>query len=192
MPWFMPGDNIMSATMPIDRLLIHRPALAVYAGECRVYPYGFVFSVTVVRRWPDEAPRIPAAPLNPFGMLGPLHETGHEKSQQVLSFGVRFPNGRSSIAQGHVTFPSSEPPTAPVIRAHHGEGSDDEWSQAFYVWGLPSEGSVSVFYSWGLEKVPESRFEIDGDDLRAAAARAVVLWEDGPDEGNGDSVTARR
>src|ERR1700733_14041591 len=79
MPWFMPGDNIMSATMPIDRLLIHRPALAVYAGECRVYPYGFVFSVTVVRRWPDEAPRIPAAPLNPFGMLGPLHETGHEK-----------------------------------------------------------------------------------------------------------------
>jgi hypothetical protein len=42
--------------------------------------------------------------------------------------------------------------------------------------GLPAEGNVELFYRWLNLDVSEASIESDGDTLRSASARAIVLW----------------
>jgi hypothetical protein len=48
--------------------------------------------------------------------------------------------------------------------------------------GLPAEGNVKLFYRWLSLDVLEASIELDGDALRSASARAIVLWNDPTDK----------
>ena len=61
-------------------------------------------------------------------------------------------------------------------------GTESEWVEKFWVWGVPADGDAELVYSWPAEDLPESSLPIDGDLLRDAAARAVTLWAEPGDE----------
>ena len=54
---------------------------------------------------------------------------------------------------------------------------------------LPSDGPVTLVTSWLKYGVAESRAELDGASIRAAAERAVTLWPDEPDDQSGGGWT---
>jgi hypothetical protein len=193
--WRSPGRNVKPVALAVDDILVRREELAVYVGDFSIYPNGFTLTVTTLRR-----PRLgsggwdghPAHHPNPFGPrrgrggVGPA-----EEPEELLRFGVRFADGRSAAVEGLGAWRGDggrdvEPPTPPVVSMHSGHGNESEWVQGLWVWGIPEQGDVELIYSWLAESVPESRVEVDGDAVRAAAARAVTLWDEPDDPEEGD------
>jgi len=66
---------------------------------------------------------------------------------------------------------------------HHGSsgGSERRWDGLFWVHPLPPDGPVTSVASWPGYGVTETRAELDGAAIRAAAARAVILWPEEPE-----------
>lgn len=185
--WFHPARNIMPAALPVNRLLVRRPELAVFVSLLQVYPRGFEFDVNVLRRRTGPggfdtvkdspfAGRLPPQP-NPLGV-------GGDEGRGFLNLGVRYADGRSAVSEGRVRppFADVDPPTPPVISPGSGRGMPGEWRQRFWVWGLPEAGDIEIVYSWPAEEVAESVLGLDGDAVREAAQRAVTLWQEPTEE----------
>jgi hypothetical protein len=196
--WRSPGRNVKPVALAVDGILVRREELAVYVNDFNVYPSGFTLTITTLRRqragaggWDGHSPRDPS----PFG---PRRNRGGggaaEEVEGVLRFGVRFADGRSGVLEGlgawrgESGLGDGEPPAAPVVSTHSGHGNESEWVQGLWVWGIPEEGDVELIYSWLAESVPESRFLLDGDVLRDAAARAVTLWDEAEESEEGDGA----
>lgn len=189
--WVGPGRNVRPTTLTVDGMLTRRPEFAVFAQGFRVYPSGFEFDIVVLRQplRPEEERDIRTE--NPFGRR---YRPGRSEAEagQDLRLGVQFADGRSA-ATGPAFAPlrnQGPRPEQPAVNMRGGHGGTGRWQQTLWVWGLPDEGDVSVVCAWPAEDVPESRLELDGDALREAAGRAVVLWEepedDDADEENSD------
>jgi hypothetical protein len=194
--WFHPARNVMPAAVPIDRLLVQRPELAVYVSLLQVYPRGFEFDVNVLRRR-TAAGRFETRHDSPFArhrppVSSPLASGPEEESGAFLSLGVRYADGRRAVPEQapRPPFDEAEPPRPPVISPSSGRGSPGEWRQRYWVWGLPESGDIEVVYSWPAEGVPESVLALDGEAVRAASERAVTLWNEpvGADEGDGGTA----
>ena len=189
--WHEPGRNIVPTTLVVDGLLVRRPELAVFAGDFRVYPFGFGFEVSVLRQ-----PRRPGGDdelrtETPF--RGDRRVRGREAERgRDLRFGVRFADGRSAATGPGLVPPRARvvgsQPEPPLISLRGGHGSNGFWQQMHWVWGLPEKGDLDLVYSWPAEQVPESRLELDGDVLRNAAGHAVVLWDQPEEEEDDDAA----
>ena len=182
----MPPRNIKPVALAVDGLLVRREALAVYVNGFNAYPEGFTFMVTSLRDQPY--PRDVRAPgfqhANPFGRHGNgMRRALPEDRESVLRIGVRFADGASTVAESHGGRLGVDRPLAPpTISSHSGSGSESEWKENFWVWGIPEAGDIELTYSWSAEAVPDSHLVIDGDALREASARAVTLWPEPGDE----------
>ena len=166
----------MPAHLPLAHFLLRSPRLVVFADGLRVFPAGFEFSLHI-RRDPQPGD---SGHGDPFDWW--FAETGDREDQ--LQLGVLFPDGRRAAV--HRGWPveqrTPQGPQPPMISPADGGGSPDHWDQSFWVWGLPENGPVTLVYSWPAEKLTESRFELDGDALRAAAAETVVFWPEPEEE----------
>jgi hypothetical protein len=186
-PWVEPGRNIMPATLAVDGVLVRTPTVGVFADGFRVYPYGFSFGITILIN--GSAGEEQAE--DPFRLYPRFRQTEPTPADRdnALRIGVEFPNGRgASIFSPREPEDESEAPQPPVISLEGANsGGSNRWTLGFWVWDLPKSGDVSIVYSWLARSVPESRLTLDGEILRAAAARAVVLWPE-PDEDGDDDV----
>ena len=188
--WQDPGLNIVPGTLVVDGLLVRRPEFAVFANNFRVYPYGFEFEVSVLRqpRPPGEAYDMRTG--SPFGRY--RGRGGREGGPaRDLRFGVQFADGRSAAIGSVRPDPRDSRPEPPIIDTRGGHGANGRWQQTLWVWGLPEEGDVALVYSWEAEEVPEARLELAGELLRAAAGRAVLLWEEPEEDEEEDGDAAR-
>ncbi len=61
-----------------------------------------------------------------------------------------------------------------------GGGSSRGCDWDFWVHPLPPGGPVTLVASWLDRGIAESRAELDGGTIRAAAGRAVTLWPEEP------------
>lgn len=73
-------------------------------------------------------------------------------------------------------------------------GSHRRWDGKFWVHPLPPEGPVTIVAEWLKHQVAETRMDLDGGAIRAAAERAVTLWpeEPGLSGPSFSSITSRR
>jgi hypothetical protein len=164
-----------------DGLLVRRSALAVFLSGVSVYPNGFAFEVTALRRR-VAGRHFDAVEENPFG--GRWGHVGERaESERLLRFGVEYADGRGAVPDLDMRrLTRDTAPEPPFMTRRGGHGGQGEWEQHYWVWGLPEQGDVSLVYSWLAEEVAESRFELGGDALRAAAGRAVRLWNEAEDD----------
>jgi hypothetical protein len=62
-----------------------------------------------------------------------------------------------------------------------GGGDDQSWRHELWLWPLPPSGTISFFFRWSAEEIPERGADVDASIVRDAAADAVELWpDDGP------------
>ncbi|WP_051970717.1 hypothetical protein [Kitasatospora azatica] len=169
-PVWMRPDDVMPVSLPLTRMLLRSPKVAVFTDGLRAYPEGFEFTVQI--RWAPGVARDRRS--GPFGWHGgrPDQPSGDE-----LRFGVLFPDGSRAAADGFLGLRLREQDVRPpLIHGTSGGGGSGTWEQKFWVWGLPETGPVTLVCAWSAEGLAEHRVELDGDALRAAAAQAESLW----------------
>jgi hypothetical protein len=167
-PWSEMAPNVVPASVALDVVLLRTEDWAVWIGAGTATPEGLAFTVTVLGRR-DEVQPDRMAPL--FDGSGPDRPR----------FGVGFADGRKAVADRmrHARQRlTGDAATEISLAPRHGTGGRRRWSQSFWLWPLPPEGSLSFAIAWPEVGIDETVVEVDTAPLRAAAARAVELWPD--------------
>ena len=163
-------------------MLIRTGQVAVGIGSVRAYPNGFEFTAHVrVRREDEDEP----------GWGDPFDRRGRRRqpADEVLRLGLMFGDGRRAATTNRWWPGEDTDPGRLVLQQGGGGGSARRWDGDFWVHPLPPEGPVTFVASWPKYAAAETRAELEGSAIRAAAARAVILWPEEPEsEPGGDHV----
>ena len=101
-----------------------------------------------------------------------------------LRIGLELPGGERVSNLGRRTpWMHEEEPRRPVFhQAGGGGGHLDDHTVAlrpgYWLWPLPSPGTIRISCEWPLVDISLATAEIDADALRDAASRATPLWEE--------------
>jgi hypothetical protein len=158
-------------------MLIRTEQAAVAIGDVRAYPNGFEFTAHVRMRGKDENEPVWHDPLDRHG------QRGSQPSGDVLRLGVLYADGRRSATTGEHWPPPGETadPGRLFLQHNSSGGTARRWDAEFWVHPLPPEGPMTFVASWPEYGVTETRAELAGTAIRAAAARAVILWPEEPE-----------
>jgi hypothetical protein len=185
-PIWMQPDGVIPGSVPGELLLIRTENAAVSVGEVCAYPNGFEFTAHVRVRSSDAGQTMPFG-IDPFDRFG-----RHGAETTTLRLGILYSDGRRGAVNG---WPADAGDfEAVMVMPGSSGGSDRRWDGKFWVHPLPPEGPVTIVAAWLKHQVAETRVELDGDAIRAAAARAVTLWpeESGPSGPSFSGMTSRK
>jgi hypothetical protein len=171
--WQQP-DAVIPAWIPGELVLIRTGQAAVAIGGIGVYPNGFEFTVHVRMRGGNES-----GWHDPFDRHAPR---GGQPSADALRLGLLYADGRrGAAADSHRPLDEDAEPGRLIIDHQNSSGSDQRWDGLLWVHPLPPDGPVTFVASWPAYEVGESQAEVDGAAIRAAAARAIILWPEEPE-----------
>jgi hypothetical protein len=170
--WAHP-EAVIPGSVPGELLLIRTGEVAVAIGSVRAYPTGFEFTVHVCLRHADRAGHRSPDPFE--------WQLGGQARDEVLRLGILYADGHRTATTSKRRPSTDTADDEPILQRRGGGGGDRAWHHDFWIYPLPPAGPVGVFASWLAHDVPETRGELDGDAIRAAAGRAVTLWPDDPD-----------
>lgn len=181
--WLRP-DTVIPASVRAELLLFRTDQVAVSVGSVRAYPNGFEFTVHTRLRRVD-------AEFGPSGDPFSWHRRfgGAQAPGDVLRLGVLYADGRRTATTSRQHLRDGDDGEL-VLNQQGGGGSARAWDQDFWVHPLPPDGPVTLVISWLEHAVTETRADLDGTEIRAAAARAVRLWPDDPGTDAGDTWAA--
>ncbi|MCW2985138.1 MAG: hypothetical protein JWR63_2708 [Conexibacter sp.] len=167
--WASAPEHVIPGAVGLDVVLARTPEVAVWLGDLGATPDGVRFTLNVLRReMPADA-----------GREGPLWGAPRPGA---VRFGVAFADGRKIAYEAHGrprgSEASGDAASEIALVSGSGSGSPRRSSRGHWLWPLPPEGPVTFALSWLDEGIEETVVEIDGAPIRAAAARAVELWED--------------
>jgi hypothetical protein len=165
-PWHGMAENVVPVTVALDVMLARSDDWAAWIGSASVTPDGVAFRLTLQAREEQIEPH----------RMHPLH---HHGGAGALRFGVRYADGRRAVvgaADGHRVTDDAAREIALLPRS--GQGGQRSWSQTYWLWPLPPEGPLTFALAWPAQGLEEVAAEVDSAPLRAAAARATVLWPD--------------
>jgi hypothetical protein len=95
--------------------------------------------------------------------------------------GLLYADGRrGATTGGHWRPDRDDDPGRLVLEDGSSGGTARRWDGNFWVHPLPPAGPVTFVASWPEYGVAETRAVLDGTAIRAAAARAVILWPEEP------------
>ncbi|MEE3067455.1 MAG: hypothetical protein VYA67_26555 [Actinomycetota bacterium] len=172
-PAWMQPDAVIPESVPGELLVIRTEEVAVSIGGVCAYPNGFEFTAHVRMR--GRGGNVLGG-IDPFGRFG---RRGEPTSGDVLRLGLLYADGRRGATTGGHGL--SEDPERLVLLPGGGGGSDRRWDCRFWVYPLPPAGPVTFVAAWPECGVAETRAELDGAAIGAAAARAVILWPEEPE-----------
>jgi hypothetical protein len=176
----MQPDEMIPGSVPGELLLIRTGQVAVAIGDIRVYPNGIEFATRVrMRGIDDNEPRW----HDPFDRHG---QRSMQSPGDALRLGVMYADGRRGATTGSHWRPEDDlEPWRLVLKHGNSGGSARRWDGDFWVHPLPPDGPVTFVAAWPEYGVAETRAELDGTAIRAAAARVVILWPEEPETGPG-------
>jgi hypothetical protein len=183
----MRPEAVIPGSVPGEVVLIRTEQVAVAAGSVRAYPNGFEFTVHVRWRREDET----AWPGHSDVFERPRRGVGEDGSQ--LRLGVLYADGRrAATTGGHWRPPDDDDDGRLFLQQGGGGGSSLGCDWDFWVHPLPPGGPVTLVASWLEHGAAESRAELDGAAIGAAAGRAVTLWPEEPEFEPGGSWRSGR
>ncbi|GIM96477.1 hypothetical protein [Paractinoplanes toevensis] len=173
-----PPENELPAGAGITVLLSKTEDTAVGISQVEVYSTGFRFTLDVRLR--ASRPEIANGGL--FALVsGHGHPRVQVPAEDRLLFGIEYADGgRASILDDfHTRGPGA---SSPLTLMRHGGGSSGDLSanQTYWVSPLPPAGPVTFVLAWPAFGIAESRTEVDGSVIRAAADRSYLLWPPQP------------
>jgi hypothetical protein len=119
---------------------------------------------------------------DPFEWHRPRRGTPGDDDQ--LRLGILYADGRRAATTGVPCRPPEDDDDGRLVLQQGGGGGSScsqDWD--FWVHPLPPGGPVTLVGSWVEHGIAESRAELDGAAIRAAAGRAVTLWPEEPEPG---------
>jgi hypothetical protein len=184
-PWMQP-ETVIPGSVPAE-LLVRAEAVGVALGSLRAYPNGFEFTLHVRLRPEDEE--------SSHGMSDPFdwHASGSPWTtrDRALRLGILYADGRrTATTSRRPILPDGAEAGELVLQQGGSSGSDRRWDGDFWVHPLPADGPVTFVASWLAYGVIETRAQVEGSAIRAAASRAIDLWPDDPDDEPGGGWTS--
>jgi hypothetical protein len=158
-------------------MLIDTDEVVCFLNGLRVYPSSLRCRATwLMRPGAGRAVKRAFAGGRP---TGPHDAVTAAEIRRGPLLGVRYEDGRAAALDFFCCYQVTHPEGAelPVFELGAGSRAGDGGSAELSLYGLPEQGSIALFWSWLAVGVPESSLELDGDALREAASRAVVLWD---------------
>ena len=150
-------------------VLVHTPSTLVVVDRLLAFPTGLEFTTLLSRRPP------PDDFADPFGW-DPRHGDTPTPPPEVLRLGVVFSDGQ--VASNLLDRPRGDgTPPGPVLGCVSGHDHRGHWERRWWLWPLPPAGPVRFVVEWPSEGVAETSAEVDGDQIRAAAAEALILGD---------------
>ncbi len=108
---------------------------------------------------------------------------GADGMQRMPRIGVRFSDGRtagreSAFGPSPFDLPKDAQgfPTEPIVRMTGGGGGSHGYHFGMWVYPLPPEGPLEIYVSLPALDASDKRVVVDGEEIRAAAERAQVIW----------------
>jgi hypothetical protein len=139
---------------------------AVAVGSVRAYPNGFEFTVHIRLRLEDEAGW--PGHSDPFDRHRARRGAGWNDDQ--LRLGILYADGRrAATTSPRYRSPDDDDDGHLVLQQGGGGGSGRSQDWDFWVHPLPPDGPVTLVASWAKHNIAESRGELDGAAIRAAA-----------------------
>ncbi len=182
--WEQP-DEVIPGSVPGELMLIRTAQVALAIGSVRAYPNGFKFTAHVrMRRVDEDEPPW----YGPFGRHG---RRGSRPAGDVLRLGLLYADGRRAATTSHWWPGADADPGRIVLQQGGGGGNARRWDGDFWVHPLPPDGPVTFVASWPEYGAAETRADLDGSAIRAAAARAVILWPEQPESEAGGGAWRR-
>jgi hypothetical protein len=185
-PWAGPPDNVLPGVVAVQLFVARTQDTVVAVTGIRAYPdgLGFTLSLRLRRMGAHDEWWLGSGPLDdPFG-YGPF--AGGRLREEFLRFGVRFADGRKATNLSGPPLPhDDQDPQAPVLMLGGGGGGGRSWDVDYWLWPLPPPGTLEFVCAWPARHIPESCVEVDTGPILQAAGRAVSLWPDDTDPGEG-------
>lgn len=178
--WVTERERFQPAALDWRVVLAETSDVVCYLDEVRVYPSGFRFHVHALLL-PSAAgwARKVFTARHPRGEPEPNEEDGFIGS---FLLGVEYEDGRRAAiglgAHGRPGF-AEGPDEFPILQSESSNFVPDAADHTAVLYGLPPKGPLTLHARWSALGVPETTAELDGDALRAAAARSVPLWPEG-------------
>lgn len=174
----------LAGVVPVEEFIGRSDQAAVAARKIVALPDGFEVEIAA---WLRQPPRRQAR-FGPFhreiilAAHGPYQMRNESGAiiDEFVRFGVQFPDGgrATNLDRGPGWPDATEPMHGMETRG--GSSSRGEAEQQFWIWPVPLAGDITLVCEWPAYGIEESRLTIDGDELRAAAARARPVWPGEP------------
>jgi len=175
-PWFAPPENELGVSVPVRLLLARTDAFALGLADVVAYSTGFSLRLALRLH--------PRSEIEPRVLMPQLHGFGPPSGDDQLRFGVEFSDGRKATNLGRRP-PHEQEPEISLVSAGGGGGGGRSFNVGYWVYPLPSPGSVTVAVEWPSRNVRETRHELDGDAIIEAGAGSEQLWDDDRPIGGG-------
>lgn len=164
--WDRPSEGTIPAMLAVNRVIHEGDDAVVTLDTLGVYPNGFTIQVAI-----HLNPRTAQQTVSRF--RGPRI--------QMVRAGVRFADGREGgrRAQGRGDLAKDDQgvPTEPYVSLHGGMGGGTGgWRFGFWVFPLPPDGPLDIFFQLPTDEPVEANVSLDGGEVRAAATHARVVW----------------
>jgi len=173
----------LAGVLAVEQIIGRSDQAAVAVRRISVLPASFEIEVVAwLRRPPPRRPRrrFPHEILLSLDRPWVSRPEDGSLPPDLVRFGIQFPDGgRATNVDAGWPRLDVDPPEH-GLRTQGGSSSTGEASQRFSAWPVPASGDVVLVCEWPAHGIAESRLTIDGDALRAAAARAQPVWPDEP------------
>jgi hypothetical protein len=143
------------------------------AGRFDVYPTGAEFTLQLELRAPEDD-----RTFMPWEFHSRPPERDEDLPDDLLRLGVIYADGTSWSNLDAPPAALDEPPPGPVVMMRGGGGDRGSWAMNAWLWPLPPDGPVTFVAEWPKYSITESRADVDGGRVRAAASHAEQLWTD--------------
>lgn len=162
--WRGPPGNVLPGGFALRAVLERTERLAVWVDGGAAYPAGAVLAVNLRFHEPYRQERHRA-------------QFGVDDLATGPRLGVLLADGARAEARW-LGAPGGEPADGCRLVPLGGAGGDHSYRHELWLWPLPPPGTLSFFFRWSAEQVPERRTDVDASIVRDAVRDAVELWPD--------------
>jgi hypothetical protein len=179
----LPEGRWLGGVVPVEEIIGASEQAAIGVRRIVAYPDGFQLDVVAWVRKPERRRR--RRFLMSHGIMLQDHGYGYRDedgtvAKDLVRFGVQFPDGGkvTNLDRGPGWPDATEPMHG--MSGRGGSSSDSEAEQDFWIWPVPESGDIELVCEWPGYGIGDSRLTISGDELRAAAGRARLVWPQDP------------
>lgn len=179
---FAPKTSILPSRLLYDRIIARSQSVCVAISSFECWPENITLTVSIYLRvkpsTDDE--------LKFFG--GAVGASGEVFDTPGPRLAILFSDGRYATNVRPAGYPrprnrglsTAFPVLTPQGAGGSGGGTPEQglwrFTQQLDVWPVPPSGAVTVLFDWLDQEIQEVRYQMDGDEIRQACARATAVW----------------
>lgn len=173
--WVRPPDGTIPGCSCQRATLVRTDEVVFVLDGFLVYPSGVEFRILGAIRH-DPAVR-PLREMPRWSHSHPAELLTHGgPSEDFVRLSIEFGDGTVWTNVGWAPVFGKKVPADRTVVGLGGHGSDRRFEHRWWMWPLPPPGQITFACSWPARDIHDARAVIDGDELRAQAADAEVLW----------------